>query len=347
MDPVVKTILPLIPWSLQKEFGSVLKPTEWHVFALSFLPPPDSIIRTIGGDNAGLSSNALLSPTARRWVRNCYKNDFTQSLRGNRMAASARDYMTAWLLKLKSDGYTSNPASIRKLRDIEAETNLYFNELARTYELGNELGVDNDREQDMISLLWEFASRGEGGQRPKITKKSALWHIFDIEPEQLESLPEEDVAPLFFSRLLTLVGIGSESPDRRRLKWLVNWVIATHLPADREPKTTPRALGKAMSGGLVRAGHQIRDKETDKVEVQLADPDSALFIKKMETKDELDRIAAKVKFSPGERIVFEGMRRGLRGNSLADFVKEGSISPSSVKVLTNRVSNKLKAAAKS
>lgn len=348
MNPVVKTFLPLLTWTQQKALGPVFKPNEWRAVALSLLPPSNSIVNVIMRESTSLNSAALLSASARRRFRNREKRHIEDQLRGNRMASSMCGYLLAWRQKLEADGYIADFARIRKLRDIEAETNLYYTQLAQSRDWAETLGVDQDREHDVTTLLWEFALYGEGGCKPKLRRNSVPYNVLSIDPEQLNSLPAEDVPPLCLSRLQALLGMDGEPPDKRKLLQLLKWVVATHIPADHEPQTTPEAIANAVSRGLVHRGYEVKDKETGEIEVEIEDSDATRFIRETEVKDELDRIVSRVKFSPGERLVLTGIRRGLKGKGLAEWVKGRgmAIAGSSVGVLSSRVMAKLKAAAK-
>ena len=348
MNPVVKTVLPLQSWTLQKALGPVLKPSEWRAVALSFLPPPDSIVNVIMREITPLDSTALLSASARRRFRNRVKRYIEGQLCGSRMASSMRGYLLAYRQKLEAAGYTADFARVRKLRDIEAETNLYYTQLAQSHDLAETLGVDQEKEHDITTLLWEFALYGEGGCKPKLRWNSVPYSVLGIDPEQLNSLPAEDAPPLFLSHLLALLGMGDDPPDERKLLRLLKWVVRTHIPANHEPQTTPRAITNALSMGLVHRAYEVKDKETGEIEVEIEDSDATRFIRETEVKDELDRIVSRAKLSPGERLVLTGMRRGLNSKELAEWAKDHGvpITGSSVNVLASRVKAKLRAADK-
>lgn len=79
------------------------------------------------------------------------------------------------------------------------------------------------------------------------------------------------------------------------------------------------------------------------------DDSSTRFIRELEAKDELDRLVEKVHFSPTERLVLAGLRRGFKGTGLEDYVLQqlegNSLKRESIPVLANRVRSKLKIAA--
>jgi hypothetical protein len=76
------------------------------------------------------------------------------------------------------------------------------------------------------------------------------------------------------------------------------------------------------------------------------DDGSTRFIRELEAKDELDRLVEKVHFSPTERLVLAGLRRGFKGTGLEDYVLQqpegNSLKRKSIPVLANRVRSKLR-----
>ena len=349
MNPIIRTIVPLLTWSWQKALGPVFKPSEWRAIILSLLPPPNSIVNVIMRECTALDSTALLSPSARRRFRNNAKRHIEGQLRGNRKASVMCSYLLSWRQKLESEGYTSDASRIRKAYIIESETNAYYTQLALNQDIMETFGIDQDKAHDITTLLWEFALYGEGGScKPQLKRNSVPYKILNIDPEQLNSLPEEDVPTLFLSRFLTLIGMNGNPPDENKLRQLLNWVIKTHLPADLEPQTSPKAMTNAVDRGLIHKGHELKDKETGEVELEIEDLNATQFIHDIEVKDELDRIVFRAKLSPGERYVLMGIRRGFKGKELVEWVKNRGtkITSSSVGVLASRVKAKLKAAAK-
>jgi len=349
MNPIVRTILPLLTWSWQKALGPVCKPSEWRAIALSLLPPPNSIVNVIMRECTILDSTALLSASARRRFRNNAKRHIEDELRGNHKASAMCSYLLSWRQKLEFEGYTSDTSRIRKAYDIESETNAYYNQLAQNQDIMETFEVDQDKAQDINSLLWEFALYGEGGScKPQLKWNSVPYKILNIDLEQLDSLPEEDIPTLFLSRFLTLIGMDGNPPDEKKLCRLLNWVIETHLPDDHEPQTTPKAVTNAVDRGLIHRGYEVKDKESGEIKLEIGDPDASRFTHDIEVKDELDGIVSRAKLSTSERYVFNGMREGLKGKDLLKWLKDYKIpiAASSVNVLVSRVKAKLKAAAK-
>jgi hypothetical protein len=81
----------------------------------------------------------------------------------------------------------------------------------------------------------------------------------------------------------------------------------------------------------------------------MEDNDSTRFIQELEARDELDHIIEKAHFSSAEQLVLTGLRCGLKGNKLEDYVLQhpegNSLKRESIPVLANRVRSKLKTAA--
>ena len=295
-----------------------------------------------------MDSAALLSASARRRFRNNAKLHIEDELHGNPKASAMCSYLLSWRQKLESEGYTSDASRIRKAYDIESETNAYYTQLAQNQNIMETFGVDQDKGHDINSLLWEFALYGEGGScKPQLKRNSVPYKVLNIDPEQLNSLPEEDVPTLFLSRFQTLLGMNGNPPDEKKLWRLLNWVLKTHLPADQEPQITPKAMTDAVDRGLIYRGHEVKDKESGEIKLEIGDPDASRFTHDIEVKDELDRIVSRAKLSTSERYVFNGMREGLKGKELLKWLQDYKIpiTTSSVNVLASRVRDKLKAAA--
>ncbi len=349
MNPIVRTILPLLTWICQKALGPVFKSNEWRAIILSLLPPPNSVVNVIMRECTALDPTALLSASARRRFRNNAKRHIEDEIRGNPKASAMCGYLLSWRQKLESEGYTCDASRIRKLCDFESETNAYYTKLTQNQDIMETFEVDQDKAHDINSLLWEFALYGEGGScKPQLRQNSLPYKILNIDPEQLDSLPEEDIPTLFLSRLQTLIGMDGNPPDENKLWRLLNWVIKTHLPADYEPQTTPKAMTNAVDKGLLYRGHEVKDKEAGEVKFEIVDSNATRYICDIEVKDELDGIVSRAKLSTNEKYVFSGMREGLRGKELLKWLKDYKIpiADSSVKVLASRVRAKLKAAAK-
>ena len=134
-------VLPLLTWTQQKALGPVFKPNEWRATALSLLPPSNSLVNVIMRESGSVESMALLSASARRRLRDRTKRYIKGQLRGNRMASSMRGYLLSCRQKLEADGHIADSSRIRKLRDIESETNLYYTQLDQNYDLAETLGA--------------------------------------------------------------------------------------------------------------------------------------------------------------------------------------------------------------
>jgi len=349
MDPIVKTILPVLLWTLEKVLGPVLTPSEWRAIALSFVPPPDSLVDTIKREYAEFDTPALLAPTKRRQICNRIKHYIRCQLRGNPFLLPVREYLLRWRRELEAKGYAADPSRIRKLRVIETETNDHFACLLAGEQIPDALQSIVKSSPDATNLLWEFARYGEGGEKPELRRSSNPWKILGLDPQQLDSILPTDGLILCLDRFMALFGLAGQPPDEPRLRQLAKWVIRTHLPAEEEPITTPKARSKAMKAGLIHHGHEVRDDETGAVmEVGVEDEGATRLIREVEDKDELERIISRAELSPGERLVLQGMWQKLQGEQLVEWVTAQGvgIARDSVPVLASRVKSKLKAAAK-
>ena len=247
---VVDTVLPLIPWTLQKFCGPMFDRDQWREIARSFVPPSQSTTDVILKQIDGPINPAILSPSWRRKIRRRYIHLLRRQLRGNPLAVAARRYLLEWKGKLEQEnmGYSPTPKPIRKLADIEAERRMEFAEMAQNpQEIGRlfppekvldpraysqmmkELGTDSYNLQ-VIGLLMEFALRGKSTVRAQITSRSKLWSIMGVDPKMLDSLSPEDGMILILDTLFNKVGVRLGEPDEEGLRKMTEWTIRTHLP---------------------------------------------------------------------------------------------------------------------
>ena len=292
MESIVKVVLPLHTWILQKVCGSVFPDAVWKAIALSLVPPSDSLVNTIKREGADLDSPALLSPSYRRRLRNQFKHYLSHQLRNDPMSLVVREHLLRWRQEREAEGYIADPARIRKLRDIEAETNDYYasghaqDDLLNILELGDKEftleSVDQERLDDATALTWEFALYGEGGHKPTLRWNSGLWQALGIDPENLDAITPEQGLLYCLSQFQALLGLDGGPPKIANLRRLLKWTIRTHLPPKEEPSTTPKAMGKAIKAGLVHKGIVTIDKETGEVEVDVEDPNAADFVSVVE-----------------------------------------------------------------
>jgi len=263
---------------------------------------------------------------------------------------SVREYLLSLRQEAEVRGDGSGPTRIRKLWDIEAETNDYYARLAESHDSAEVLArIGQETAPDTGNLLWEFALYGEGGSKPRLRRSSAVWTALGLDPRQLQGMTPEDGLWVCLSRFQALFGLGGKPPEEFNLLRLLRWVIETHLPPEQQPETTSEAQSKAIEAGLIHRGLEVKDRETGEVvEVEVEDRGATRFIHQAEARDELDRIVSRLELSPGERLVFMGIRKGLEGKQLTDWVEargEG-LSRTLVPVLARRVMSKLKVAAK-
>ena len=267
MEPIVKLVLPLESWVLQKVAGPVYTDAIWRAIALSRVPPPQSLVNTIVRECADLDSPALLAPSYRRRVRNRRKRYVRRQLRDNPLMLAVRGWLLTWWQELEAEGYTADPSRIRKLADKEAEANAYYEGLLQLQgeELPEPLGSLVRARPDAINLFWEFALYGEGGSNPKIPRNSPLFKMLNIDLEKLDTMTSEQGLLYCLSQYVALQGLNGSPPKMANLRQLLRWVVRTHLPPEREPETTPEAISKAREAGLVHKGIVTRDNETGEV----------------------------------------------------------------------------------
>lgn len=350
MNPALKTVLPLTTWTLQKIFGPFFEPSVWRAISLSLVPPPDFLENVIMRDTGDVDIKRFLSPSERRRVRKRFMRDLGHEVNNDPVFVQMREYLLSWRQKMEAAGYTADTNGIRKLRDVYAETNEYYSKLAQSHDLLEVLpSLTPDQEQETIGLLWEYAVYGECGVKPTIRRDSPLWKVFNIDPEQLQSMSPGDAVITFLSRIQALAVLSGEPPDESRMLRLMKWMVRTHLPDEGETRTTPHAMSRAIEAGLIREANVIRDKDTGEIEkIEVPDLEASRFVDQVEARDELERIVSCADLSPGERVVLDGMRQGLKGEPLAEWVEAqgAGVRRASVTVLASRVLSKLRAAAK-
>lgn len=228
-----------------------------------------------------MDSSALVSVSVRRRIRKAAKCYMRRQFRSNPLLLTIREHFLKWRQECETKGYTMDPERIRKLRDIEAETNDYYSRLdeevappsTQSEEMidGELLSpivlgpVTSKRAHDIVSLLWEFAAYGEAGDKPKITRNSTIYKALDIDPDELVEMTDEDALLLFLNRFESLMGLRGQPPEENNLLNLTRWVIRRHLPSEEEPETTPEAVSKAVEAGLIHKPIKVTDKESGEV----------------------------------------------------------------------------------
>jgi hypothetical protein len=105
MESIVKLVLPLHTWVLQKVAGPVFTDAIWSAIALSLVPPPQSVVNIIVRECANLDSPALLAPSYRRRFRNQYKRYVRRQLRDNPLMLAVRGWLLRWWQELEAKGH--------------------------------------------------------------------------------------------------------------------------------------------------------------------------------------------------------------------------------------------------
>lgn len=250
----------------------------WKEVAQSVVPPSKYLVDLITREFADIDSPALLSVAARRSLRKQIQRDLRGQVRNDPMASAAKEYLLGLREKMEAKGFRVTPGRIRKWKDLEAETNNYYNRLAENPELPESIApISLDKARDIIALLWELAvfGRYKSDTKPKITRSSAIWKILGINPDNLVALNEmndKDGLLEYLSVFEDLLGLRGQPPEENKLAQLAKWVIKRYLPSDYEPETTPEALSKASIAGLIHRANKIIDTETrEVVHVEVAD----------------------------------------------------------------------------
>jgi len=317
--------------------------------ALSLVPPPDSLVNQIAREGADFDSPALLAPSARRRIRKRYQRCIKRQLCNNPYMLPLRKWLLSHRQNLEKQGATSDPSRIRKLCETEDETNAYFQQLLQEEQLPEELKRVVKGKPDAINLLWEFATRGGGGNKPKLRRTSGIWKTLGLDPRQLGNMSLVVGLIASLNRVTAILGLSGQPLESSRLLALAKWVIRTHLPPETELTTTPEALNKATKAGLIHNLKKARDSETGKsTEQEIEDSGATRFVRETEDRDEVDRIISRAKLSAGERLVLQGISQELQGENLVDWLKKqgADIAPGSIPVLASRAISKLRAAAK-
>ncbi len=342
----VNTFLPLIPWKIQKIAGPAFNRDVGKAIALHYVPPPQNVVISIAKEFAKINTPALLSPSYRRRLRNLSQSNFRRQFRDNSGLLAIRQLLLRWRQDFQAKGCTVDPSVIRKLRDIEAETNEDYRKLFSGEQPPEKLKQIIREHPDALNLLWEFSLYGEGGTKPELRRNSELWGILGIDTATFLDMPLEKGVIHLLSRFLALLGLDGQPPDEPNLHRLLEWVIKTHLPSEREPETTPEAVSKAVLEGLIHKPTVVKDKETGEKVSDAIDPTSTRFVRELEDEDEasseLDRLASQVKLTKSELIIFAGLRQGLEDGLLEKYVQANHISKLSMPVIKFRLMKKLR-----
>lgn len=193
MDQLVRTFLPVFIWHFQKIFGPVFTRDEWSAFVRSLLPPPDNLTNTIKKEYWGFNSQALLSSTERRRIRDAIKSYLLRRLRNDPMALPARNILCQFKRDLEDKDLQGRPRQIFKWRDVETDINSRWGQAIVNNDFPEELRRIAKEYPDAPNFLWELALYGRGQIKPTLSRKSSLFTILGLDYEQFAAGDLEDI----------------------------------------------------------------------------------------------------------------------------------------------------------
>jgi len=160
-----------------------------------------------------------------------------------------------------------------KWRDVEMDLANRWMGLFNGEEPPTELKAVINSHPDAPNLLWELATHGWTGQKPRLRRNSALCGIMGVDPSRLANARPED-APTIFSLLFDRVGLGDNPPDETTILKLIWWFVTHLLPPESEPSKDPNLINRATGAGIIHKGIVTsRDEETGEVkEIDIEDP---------------------------------------------------------------------------
>lgn len=275
MKEIVRTFLPLLTWHFQKIFGSVISADEWRAWALALVPPPDNLANTVEKECAEYDSPALLSSSARRRLRRWAQGRLRRQLRNDPFVLPVREYLRMRRAATEVKDFKTDVSRLDKWKWRDAEIDLAnrWLSLFSGEEPPDELQAVINSHPDALNLLWELATHGCTGQKPRLRRNTALYGIMGIDPSQLENARPED-APIIFSLLFDRVGLGDSPPEQATVLKLIWWFVTQLLPPESEPSKEPNVINKATEAGIIHKGVVTRkDEETGEVkEIDVVDP---------------------------------------------------------------------------
>lgn len=298
-DRLIDTFLPVEFWYLLARLEWILdfRLTNDQVRGLVrfFLPPPDAMVRKMRKGWAKFLSPALYSPTGRRRLRKkvirLLEKEWDEAIRErDPVMFAAKESFAAFCASLEASGPPPNWDRIAELgnaRDFEKAQRQKLANLAENPEVLDTLFprwkvldhrfqkglAQQDYLEAAMKLLYEFCLTGGSEIEPTLTKKSAIWSIFGLDPDELEILPPDQRAKKVFDAVLSFYS----NYDEFRAEELLRWLMHSHLPAavsglardDRvDPLSTP--IGDGLTLGDVLPDKTAEEK-LDKIEDRIDD----------------------------------------------------------------------------
>lgn len=253
-DKLIDAFLPVYFWYLRAGWrGMGLKLTKDQASAIVqfFLPPPDALVRNMRKDLAKFLTPALYSPTWRRrfrkeWIR-ALQEELDEAIRErDPVMFAARESFSEFRASLEASGPPNwdRMAELGSARDFEETMRQRLTTLAENPAMLDTLfppgkildhrlhrrvvkglGLEAYR-FGIIELLSEFLLEGRSEVEPRLTRKSEIWLILGLAPDELEGLPRPIAFRKFFDAIFSLF----MQADEAKLIEVMVWLIKFHLP---------------------------------------------------------------------------------------------------------------------
>lgn len=291
-ERLVDTFLPFVLWrpiKMLSFIGYPLTREEASAFIRFLLPPPASVVRVIKLEARDFLSPALHSPTWRRKVRRAMQCDFQEKLKRDiekkhPMLLAARGFFaefSAFLETSPSDRDKMVEAlNSYKARDLEKRQEQLFTALVESPQaieslfppekvldprLYKRIVIDLGREElkaGVVALLAEYLLGGKSEIEVRITRKSKIWAILGLDPDELFKGLPDPVGRRLFRLFLAFSTEGDQSQLETKLTEVMQWGIRSSLPRALLGKwyytPPPESIEKPIGEGLT-LGHVIRD----------------------------------------------------------------------------------------
>lgn len=253
-DKLVDAFLPVYFWyliALMKCIGMRLTKDQAGAIVRFFIPPPDVLVRNVHKSLTIFLTPALHSPTWRRrlrreWIRPL-KKEMDEAIRDrDPVLFAARESFAQFRASLEtlgqpnweriteSGGAHDFEETIRQKLTSLAENPAMLDSL---FPLGKTLDPRLHRRvvkglgldayyYGIIELLSEFLLEGKSEVQPRLTRKSEIWLILGLDPDELKRLPPAIGARKFFDAIFSLFIQLDEAKSTEMMVWLVR----SHLP---------------------------------------------------------------------------------------------------------------------
>ncbi len=251
---------------------------------------------------------------------------------------SGKEYDEA-LLKEKFDGYFSSWLKDEFAPHLKDYLTVVYPLINHIFPAGADLmRLINEHWNDITATVESMRTKGTV---PKQLSAEDLVSNLLLQPI-LKPLPPEH--PLL--RALGVKDVGEW--NRLTAEQKITKLVSMWNDKERRNVFSRRAAKHIDSSAKDASRVSVSPEQQIPLPEEKKDDGSTRFIRELEAKDEFYRLIEKVHFSPTERLVLAGLRRGFKGTGLEDYVlqqPEGkSLKRESIPVLANRVRTKLKMA---